>query len=121
MERKMSKNLQCDQVYHSMKKLIQTIVKNYTEKLQEVGIPITSAYLFGSHVKGTPRYGSDIDICIVSPLFGKDQTKDRVRLILLREGISDEIEPHPYSPEDFEIPYDPLASEIKRSGIKLSL
>jgi len=30
------------------------------------------------------------------------------------------IEPHPYNPKDFKNKYDPLASEIKKTGIKIT-
>jgi predicted nucleotidyltransferase len=102
-----------------MKKSISETVRKYYEKVFNAGIPISNLYVFGSAAKGTMHAASDIDVCVVSPLFGKDSTIERVRLMKLREGISDDIEPHPYSPSEFNMPYDPLASEIKRTGIQV--
>ena len=76
-------------------------------------------FVFGSVIKGTTHRGSDIDTCVVSPVFGKDRQKERILLMNLREGISDLIEPHPYSEKDLQNPYDPLSCQIRQTGIKM--
>ncbi len=97
-----------------------SIVKKYLRKVQKAGIPVIQAYIFGSQVKGKTRYGSDIDLCIISPRFGKDRQKERVMLMNLTDETTDIIEPHPYSPADFQNPFDALSSEIKKTGIILA-
>jgi len=95
------------------------IVKKYTQKLKKTGIPINAVWVFGSYAKGKIHKGSDLDVCIVSSLFGKDRQKERLLLLNLREGISDIIEPHPYSPSDFQNRFDPLSCEVKNTGIRI--
>jgi len=95
------------------------IIQNYAKKLKKSGVPIKSIYIFGSAAKGNIRRDSDIDTCVVSPIFGKDRQRERVRLMNLREGISDLIEPHPISVYEFNNLIDPFINEIKQSGIKV--
>ena len=103
-----------------MKKTHTRLVEKYIQLLKQKGIAVSDAYVFGSQVKGTARPGSDIDVCIISPRFGKNRKRERMMLMKYGELISDDIEPHPYSPEDFKVPYDLLASEIKRTGIRIT-
>ena len=86
--------------------------------LKEAGV--TRSALFGSYVRGDHTSESDIDICVVSSIFGKDRLKERVMLMKLQEEVSDYIEPHPFSPKDFSNPFDPLASQIKEQGLLIS-
>jgi len=96
------------------------IAKEYLNKLQEVGIPVEQAYIFGSQVSGTNHKWSDLDTCIVSPTFGIDRIAERMVLTMIGSKVSDIIEPHPFSPSDFSDKYNPFAQEIKRTGIKVA-
>lgn len=96
---------------------ITTIVQKYIKEVQKAGIPVSQAYIFGSHIKGGAHPGSDIDLCIISPVFGKDRQKERVILMNLRDESTNMVEPHPYSLFDFRNRFDSLSSEIKRTGI----
>lgn len=96
---------------------VTSIVQKYLRKIEKAGIPVTQAYIFGSQIKGKARYGSDIDLCIISPLFGKDRQKERVMLMNLSDETTDVIEPHPYSPSDFQKPFDSLSYEIRKTGL----
>jgi len=98
-------------------KRINSAVRKYLQKVKKSGISVTKAYIFGSQIKGKTRYGSDIDLCIISPLFGKDRQQERIMLMNLRDETSDIIEPHPYSPLDFQKTFDSLSYEIKKTGI----
>ena len=98
---------------------IATIVNQYIDTVKKSGISVQEVYLFGSAAKGGMHPGSDIDLCIISPLFGNDRQRERVDLMNLRSEASDIIEPHPYSPADFNNPFDPLSSEIKKTGIQV--
>ncbi|MDP4011099.1 MAG: nucleotidyltransferase domain-containing protein [Candidatus Roizmanbacteria bacterium] len=95
------------------------IAKQYIAFLKNNDIPVTHAYLFGSYAKGTAHEGSDIDISIVSPRFGKDRIYERTKLLNLRRSISLEIEPHPLSPSDMKSEWNPLVWEIKSHGIAI--
>lgn len=94
-----------------------SIVQKYLRIVKKAGIPVTQAYIFGSQIKGKARYGSDIDLCIISPRFGKDRQKERVMLMNLSDATTDIIEPHPYSLLDFNNSFDSLSAEIKKTGL----
>ena len=98
-------------------KQLRSILARYRHEIESTGIPVTTMYVFGSTVTGNTHPGSDIDICVISPSFGKNRMDERILLMGLRSQASDLIEPHPYSPEDFSNRFDPLASEIKRHGL----
>mgnify|MGYP001609017408 CR=1 FL=1 len=109
-----------DQKSNQLKNEYLEISRLYLEKLRRQRIPVVKAYLFGSRAKGKASKWSDLDLCVISPIFGHDRQGERVRLMNLCQGISDLIEPHPYSPTDFENEFDSLAREIKRTGIIVS-
>ena len=96
------------------------IGKKFVKRIQQAGIPVEAAYLFGSFAKHTTHQWSDIDICIVSPQFGKDYFDEAVKLRRLTWDIDDRIEPIPYRPEDLEDRYSTLAHEIKTHGVPLT-
>jgi uncharacterized protein len=98
---------------------ILEIVHQYVQSLRAENIPITSVYLFGSYAKGEQNKSSDIDIGVVSKSFGNDRIKKRVMLMKIGDKINMDIEPHPFSPEDFADEWNLLAREIKRTGIKI--
>jgi len=93
------------------------IAKQYAVHVKKAGIPVKKVYVFGSYISGKAHIGSDIDICVVSSIFGKDRLKERVMLMNIRSENDGLIEPHPFSPEDFLNPYDPLAYQIKNHGL----
>ena len=120
MDKNMRKNLQ---LYHKIVMKYQDIKKivlAYKLRLNNAGIPVKNIYLFGSAAKKTMNYSSDIDLCIVSSKFGKKPHDERLLLMKLQKGVSDLIEPHPYSPEDFANSYDPLLYQIKKTGVKIT-
>lgn len=98
---------------------IKKIIMRYVSKIIKYGIPVSHVFVFGSTIEGKMRTGSDIDTCIISPILGKDRQKERVILMNLREGVSDLIEPHPYSEKDFKNPYDSFSSQIQLRGLKI--
>lgn len=89
--------------------------------LKKAKIPVQSLILFGSQTKGKAKPYSDIDVCVVSPLFGKDTFKERVKISLLADKIDWRIEPHPYHPRDLAVEEDPFAWEIKRTGQRIKI
>lgn len=92
------------------------IINKYRQVLVDAGIPIEKMILFGSYAKGTAKPWSDVDVCVVSPIFGKDAHDEMVRLMNLTRAVDDMIEPHPYSPKNLSDPWDPLAHEILTHG-----
>jgi len=95
---------------------IEKITNQHQLELEEK-FKVKRIGVFGSYARGEQSEGSDIDICVVSSIFGKDRLKERVMLMNIRSENDDLIEPHPFSPEDFSNPYDPLAYQIKNHGL----
>lgn len=100
-------------------KIYKTAVR-YKDVLERAGISISGLYIFGSQVKGTAKKWSDIDIGVVSPDFTGNRFDEGVKLMDYSHKIDDFIEPHPFTPEDFEDKYYTLAQEVKRTGVKIS-
>lgn len=90
-------------------------IKKYIAVLRENGISVDKALLFGSWAKGTARDESDVDVALVSPFFTGDRFMDRRKIVPLRRKINNNIEPMPFSPEDFAAG-GTLVEEIRRYG-----
>jgi len=91
----------------------------FVKKVEESGIKVNKAFLFGSYARGNPKPYSDIDVCIVSPSLGYDFVKEMVKLGKISQKIDLRIEPIPFNPERLNDPYDPLAFEVRKNGILL--
>ncbi len=96
------------------------LVKRYIEELQNNGIPIQEAIIFGSYAKGYPKEESDIDVALVSPAFTGDRFEDRRRIIPLRRKINNRIEPIPFRPDDFSEGGN-FVDEIKKTGKAINI
>lgn len=96
-------------------------VRLFAKKVQKQSIPVDQVIVFGSHAKGTAHKWSDIDVCIVSPRFGRNGFDELVRLLKLKDDQTIDIEAHPMSPRDLMNKYDTLASEIRKYGIDVQL
>lgn len=81
--------------------------------------PVSQAYLFGSYAKNRAQESSDIDICIVSPVFGKSYWDEESLLRRLSLKVDDRIEPVAFNPEDINDRWDQLAYEIKKYGVRV--
>mgnify|MGYP001587636290 CR=1 FL=1 len=104
---------------HVLNTHITNIVRLYGKELRDKGVQFTQLIVFGSQAKGTAKQWSDIDVCVVSPAFGNDRHTERVGLMRVRDDRLLDIEPHPFSPADLDDKYDPLASEIRKYGIRV--
>jgi len=96
------------------------VAKKYAEKLKAEKYLFSAVYLFGSFAKGEAHEWSDIDVAVVSKEIEKDWKKGRLKLWELRMGVDTRIEPHGFSPEDFKDYWNPMAHEIKKTGIKIA-
>ena len=102
----------------AQKSSIRKAIKNYIEALRNHGIPVNEVILFGSCVRGAIKEESDIDVAIVSNAFSGDRFEDRRRIVPLRRGIDNRIEPIPLTPEAFASGGN-LIDEIKKTGIRI--
>ncbi len=93
-------------------------ISKYLELVQHT-YDIDQAYLFGSHVNGTPHKWSDYDIAIVASEAQKDRHGFLVRLLSLARGIDTLIEPHPMTLDDLNDIYYPLGREVLKHGIRV--
>ncbi len=93
-------------------------VRRFVEALNE-RIPLERVILFGSYATGVPGPESDIDIAVVSPVFGRNPWDDRKTLYetMIAAKIDPRIEPHPFAPEDLNARSSFLAREILSKGI----
>jgi predicted nucleotidyltransferase len=96
---------------------IEEILKRFLAIVQQRQ-RVEAAYVYGSQAKGTATEWSDIDVAVVSPDFSADLFQERVALMLLAAQIDERIEPHPFTPQDFNA-NDPLVSEIQRTGVRV--
>lgn len=95
------------------------IAQKYAQKLKEQSFPFSAIYLFGSYAKDKAENKSDIDIAVVSKKLNEDYNESRFSLWDARLGVDNRIEPHGFTPADFRDPCNPLADQIKKTGIKL--
>ncbi len=93
-----------------LKKYVALISRKY---------PVQSAYLFGSFAKGFIHEGSDIDVCIISPVFGKDYFDEEMDLRRETLKVDTRIEPVAFNPADFDDKYNLLVHEIKTHGVQI--
>jgi predicted nucleotidyltransferase len=98
---------------------IISIAQKYIALVKASNIPmhIHKAYLFGSHVKGSPQKDSDIDIALVVKESVGDYEETIVPIWRLRKKIDFRIEPH------ILVQYEDYADflpEIQRTGIELT-
>lgn len=99
-----------DEVTMLLKKYLTLVSRRY---------PVQSAYMFGSFAKGFDHEGSDIDVCVISPVFGKDYFDEEANLRRETLKVDTRIEPVAFNPVDFEDKYNLLVHEIKTHGIRV--
>jgi len=96
---------------------LEKIIRIFLDELRKT-YRLDSAYLFGSHAKGTSNQWSDIDLAVVSPDFSEDLYEERLVLMRLAAEIDDRIEPKPFRPDMFNL-NEPIVDEIQKHGLKL--
>ena len=96
------------------------IVKHYAEKLKAENYPFFAIYLFGSQVKGKTHKGSDIDVAVISDKLKRNIDKNRFLLWDLRLDVDTRIEPHGFTIKNFQDECNPMAREIKKTGIRVA-
>jgi predicted nucleotidyltransferase len=69
--------------------------------LSQNKISVSAIYLFGSYAKGSARQESDIDFCVVSDAFGRDDFKEMVTVNQIAKRIAPEIEAFLVSGREF--------------------
>ncbi|NOY69052.1 MAG: nucleotidyltransferase domain-containing protein [Deltaproteobacteria bacterium] len=93
-------------------------VKKYIDVLNRNGFGIKQAVLFGSYANGNYNKWSDIDIALVSDKFEGIRFNDRKKIRQYKFEINEDIEPLPYTPDDFAT-NDPFIKKILQTGIRI--
>jgi predicted nucleotidyltransferase len=93
------------------------IAEDFVKACIQKGIPVKSAILFGSCVKGTNNKDSDIDIALIADSFGKNIINNARQTASVIYEYYD-VEVHHFSPDEFESD-DRFVKEIKKTGIKI--
>jgi predicted nucleotidyltransferase len=94
------------------------ITKKFAE-LVKAQLPVETVYLFGSYAKNTAKTHSDIDICVVSPVFGKDNWDEESIFRKISLKVDLRIWPVAFSPDDIKDRWNQLAHEITTYGIQV--
>lgn len=99
---------------------IKNTVIKFARTIKNQGIPIAKLIIFGSYAKGKAKGYSDIDLCIVSPKFGKDHIDELQFLLKLSRNVDDRLEPIPVSIEEYKSDTSPFIFEVKRFGKEIA-
>ncbi|MFA6412175.1 MAG: nucleotidyltransferase domain-containing protein [Syntrophales bacterium] len=97
---------------------IEKTVKSYIERLENIGIHVQQAFLFGSYASGKHDEWSDIDLAIVSTDFIGNRFEDRNKIRKITLQMNNDISPMPFRPEDFNV-NDYFVKEILETGIRI--
>ena len=97
---------------------IEKSVKSYIAQLENIGIHVQQAILFGSYASGKFDEWSDIDLAIVSNDFAGNRFEDRNKIRKITLQVNSDISPMPFRPEDFN-DSDYFVKEILETGIRI--
>ena len=97
---------------------IKEVIKRFKKALDEAGFPKTKLYLFGSYARGDARPDSDIDICLVSPVFKTKKGKYEKEATVIAYHIDPRIQVLVTDPYKFrKDPLSPLYSRVRKEAI----
>ena len=92
---------------------VLNVAKEYASRVRSV-MDTRAVFLYGSHVRGTARKDSDIDIAVVVDSVQGDYLTAVSQLWGLTRSVSDEIEPVLLTPADDDSGF---LTMIQRTGI----
>jgi predicted nucleotidyltransferase len=96
---------------------VNRIVRQYINDVKKK-MPIDRVYLYGSYAKGTPRDGSDVDLCFFSKEFESKRTWDVLyELFRIKVKYDDVLllEPNAFPTSELEND-NPFVKEVLRTG-----
>lgn len=97
---------------------VKPVIKRFKKALNELGLPKTKLYLFGSYARGEARPDSDIDICLVSAAFKNKKTIYEKKIVLIAFRTDPRIQVIITYPEKFQKDkLSPLYSRIRKEAI----
>ncbi len=95
------------------------IIKKYAKALKDADYPFSALYLFGSYAKGKAHQWSDIDVAVISDALKRNREENSFLLWKMRRAVDTRIEPHGFTVKEFANNADPLAYEIRKTGIRI--
>lgn len=98
---------------------LKKLAQRYKLALNRNNIPVSAIYLFGSYANGKERKGSDIDFCVVSNIFGKNDFLEMVTINQIAKRIAPEIEAFPVSEKQMKKNENPFLKEALTKGIRI--
>lgn len=104
-------------VKKTLPKNIIRLTKSFRSLLEKNRIKVDSMIVFGSQAKGNTRPESDIDVCVVSPSFGQNDTEEMQMLFRKARRIDSRIEPYPMNPRNLQETNNPIVGEIVSWGV----
>lgn len=98
--------------------IVNITINHYLKKLNENGIVVVKAILFGSYSTGKQTEWSDIDLAIVSKSFTDSRFENRKKIRKITLSVNSSLEVQPYSIKEFS-EEDPFVKEIIDTGIQI--
>ena len=101
---------------------IAAIIAHYCALLEDMGIHVEQAILYGSHARGEARDGSDIDVLIISADFEPLNVRERLeRLGTAAARLWQPIEAIACTPDEFaHVEAATLLDEIAQTGVRVT-
>jgi len=98
---------------------VKKIISKYAKALLDKKYSYSKIYLFGSYAKGTSHKWSDIDVAVVTNKLKRNYEKNRYTLRKVSVDVDFRLEPHGFTEKGFQNNADPLAYEIRKTGIRV--
>ncbi len=98
--------------------LIIEKIKSLVTALEEIGIHIQEAYLFGSFAQGNTSAYSDIDVALMSDSFTGIRLLDIKKMGRIPRTIDLRFETHTFTPQDRTESF--FYQEILKTGIRVA-
>lgn len=99
---------------------VKQLAYKYKIALIRNNIPVNSIYLFGSYAKGKQHKSSDIDFCVVSKIFGKNDFREMVLINQIAKRIAPQIEAFPIPEKELKTRTNPFIAEALKTGARLA-
>lgn len=99
---------------------IRPLLTRYLQKLEQDGLHVQKAFLFGSHASDRSGPWSDIDVALVSDDFEGNRYMDKERIRRATLAVSSLLAPVPFRTADFT-DNDPFVHHIRETGMPLNL
>src|ERR1700692_988901 len=97
------------------------LLQLYIRLLNEAGLKIQKAFLYGSFARNEGRADSDIDVMLVSENFNSNDVKEKAKAWQLTRKVDLRIEPFTIGSERFFSDNDSvLVDQVKKEGIEIA-